>query len=265
MLIRYRWELWLLAGIPLAYWIVQSLALSLFSAFSYALSSYHTTHLVSSGIASLGTAVLLGASYPYVRRLGRDLLPLVWGYSIAAAAIAAAVNIGSGFLAPEDYATFEAVRWNLVVAALHGLVELPVLLWFARQASRFSLLHAFFLALIAVFTGPLVFPSGASVSLSFSFDAFIYLAMTLLLVWLLGNFESRGYAFRRRTVVTMSVLGSVGALKAFHLAILLQVQREPEVLITILFTVLAGAAFVVIALALAYLVRVRRPAVEAEA
>ena len=78
-----------------------------------------------------------------------------------------------------------------MVAALHGLVELPVLLWFARQASRFSLLHAFFLALIAVFTGPLVFPSGASVSLSFSFDAFIYLAMTLLLVWLLGNFESR--------------------------------------------------------------------------
>ncbi len=219
----------------------------------------------------MGATVLLGVSYPYVRRLGRDLLPLVWGYSLAAAAMAAAVNIGWGLLAPPILNAWEVTQltqvtlWFVAVSGLRTLVSLSVLLWFTRQALRFSLLHAFFLALIAVFTGSLVFPSGASLSLSFSFDALTYLAMTLLPVWLLGNFESRSYVFRRRAVVTLSVLGSVGAVKAFHLALLLQVQGEPEVLITILFAVLSGAAFVVIALALAYLVRVRRPAVEAEA
>lgn len=264
MLIRYRWELGLFAGIPLAYWIVQSLALSLFSAFSDALSSYHTTHLVSSGIASLGIAVLLGASYPYVRRLGRDLLPLVWGYSIAAAAIAAAVNIGSGILAPEDYATFEAVRWNLVVAALRGLVELPVLLWFARQASRFSLSHAFFLALITGITWPSLSSSGgAGLLFSFAINAVISLAVMLLLVWLLGNFESRGSVFRRRAVVALLVLKSVSYLNAHGFALLLEGGLATLVAIPI---VVSGIALsVVIPLALVYLVRVRRPAGEAEA
>ena len=190
MLVRYRWELGLFVGIPLVYWIALPLAVFLLDAFIGATSSFFTIDRVSSGIASLGTVVLLGASYPYIHHLGRDLLPLVWGYSLAAAAIAAAVHIGSGFLAPADFTTFEAVRWNLAVAALHSLVELPALLWFARKASRFSLSHAFFLALITGITWPSLSPSGgAGLLLSFALNAVISLAVTLLLVWLLGNFE----------------------------------------------------------------------------
>ena len=284
LLIRCRWELGLFAGIPLAYWIVQSLALSLFSAFSDAQSSSSTMdrftiHRASLGIASLGAVVLLGVSYPYVRRLGRDLLPLVWGYSIAAAAIAAAVNIGWGLLAPPIFNAWEVTQWTQVtqwfgaVSALHTLVSLSVLLWFARQASRFSLLHAFFLALI---TGAAWFPSSpfsasllsslsssSALLIAWSLGSVIGLAVTLLLVWLLGNFESRRSVFRRRAIVALSVLGSVGALKSFDLALL--PEGGSDALLVILFTVSGSAAFVVITLALAYLVRMRRPAVEAEA
>ena len=275
MLIRYRWELGLFAGISLAYWIVQSLALSLFSAFSDAPSSSFTTgrfttHRPTLGLASMGAVVLLGVSYPYVRRLGRDLLPLVWGYSIAAAAIAAAVNIGLAFPAPPVLGPIGSNEWSLALFLVPTLARLPVLLWLARQASRFSLLHAFFLVSIAnVGLFRLLSSSHGLSVLPFPFNVVAILTLTLLLVWLLGNFESSGPVFRWGAVAALLALASAAHAWPLVELVLIPLVRWGLVPLTLLtrhpLLFFTGPAVFVITPALVYLVRVRRPAVEAEA
>ncbi len=220
----------------------------------------------------MGAVVLLGVSYPYVRRLGRDLLSLVWGFSITAAAIAAAYNIGLVFPEPLVLGPIGTNEWSLALFLVPSLVRLPVLLWLARQASRFSLLHALFLVSIAEvgLFRLLSYSHGLSV-LPLPFNVVAILTFTLLLVWLLGNFESSGPVFRWGAVAAL--LASAGAFYGWTLVTIVFIPvltvdlnlQEWLIAFPLFFLTFKGPLFLVTTLALAYLVRVRRPAVEAEA
>ena len=84
-----------------------------------------------------------------VRRLERELLASLWGYSIAVAVIGVVAKIAVIVVAvavadPEESLTVSSLR----VTGIRLFASLPqylALLWFARQLSRVSLTHAFFL------------------------------------------------------------------------------------------------------------------------
>ena len=249
----YRWELWLI-GISCTAAVVREF-------------------WSGAAVLSVLAAVLLGVSYIRVRRLERDLLPLVWGYFLTIAIITA-----SAANAPADLKVGLPASWIDLLQPpwfspwapswLALLPELLALFWFARRASRLSLAHAFFLAgfmftpvshvLYTLFVNLDVSPVQPSPSNNALFHATWTLAAaataaSLLKVWLLGNFDSRGRVFRRNAIVVhlavAITLPSVG-FAAFYLV-------APRVyLLLVLLTVVWWAGV----LALIYLVRVRQPA-----
>ena len=101
-------------------------------------------------------------------------------------------------------------------------------LWFARRASRVSLAHAFFIVAL-VFSFPLVrlfetvaFQSDAETPLRVLASAAasgassaLWISATLAAVWMLGNFDRRGAAFRKRAAAALfgirAVVGIAGA------------------------------------------------------
>ena len=262
-IVTYRWELLLLLGIPAAGWIVRiptRLALEAFAAhndISSSTLSFPDTY-ASFGVGLLVEALLLGVSYGRVRRLRRDLLPLIWGYSLASAAIAAPIYlVGAAlWLTVDDPNASTFGFWSTGVSLTGVILALPLLIWFVRQASRFSLRHAFFLTLISGF---LIVPTGMSL---FSFVGIgVSFAVTFVAVWLLGNFETRGQAFRKRAVVGVLVLNGFGSLMVWVLPI-----ATSGVLALRLGTLISGATVmgtyvlgVILKLGLVYLVRVQQP------
>ena len=87
---------------------------------------------------------------------------------------------------------------------------MPILLalvWFARQASRLSLTHAFFLvAFTALRPWDPVHSNWSLENLPYIYvsiliGVLITLSVMLLKVWLVGNFELRGPAFRRNALI----------------------------------------------------------------
>ena len=85
----YRWELWLLVGVPAVAQITRIILIVLASrAFG---DSNTALHLPNIGV-SLSVVLLLAFSYARVRALGRDFLALLWGYRIAAATLAVVIQ-----------------------------------------------------------------------------------------------------------------------------------------------------------------------------
>ena len=85
--------------------------------------------------------------------------------------------------------------------------------------------------------------------------------VTFVAVWLLGNFETRGQAFRKRAVVGVLVLNGFGSLMVWVLPI-----ATSGVLALRLGTLISGATVmgtyvlgVILKLGLVYLVRVQQP------
>ena len=129
---------------------------------------------------------------------------------------------------------------------LVALFTLPVLLWFARRASRLSLAHAFFLAFVV---GGITLPY-----LGYLWDASAYtdllldLAGGILAVWLLANFDVRGLRFRRVSAGLVIALESMIYLPLVVLGVVGIYIAAPLL-----------AASVVLPLTLVYLIRVRQP------
>ena len=261
----YRWELWLLLWAPLLSGIASVLVFSLLA------SLYDEGRLVpgyvvyAQGVAaSLAHAGLLVVFYARVRSLERRFLTLVWGYALGLAAIGALVWLVAGVLAPDDTGSglVPISHWVRGRLLAHGAAVLLPLFWFARQASRLSLAHAYFLFLVlkayslitVVITALNVWlfdlvPVGLLIALTFA----TVLGLGFLLAWLLGNFESRP---RLRWL-------AVGLLLAAHVV---SVVWEPRG-VAFFQDRLAFAQFLValvIPLVLIYLVRVRDPAPPAE-
>lgn len=249
-IVTYRWEL-LLVGIPCV-----------------AAVAGHS--VVSSWLAG----AVLGVSYIRVRRLGRGLLPVVWGYVLASAIIAAAAAIvleelrdGSlrgtwvDLLDPPWFTPW-LPSWPTILA------ELLALLWFAHRASRLGLAHAFFLVgfmpiPVTHVAYTLLFNLGVSqLQPSHSSDlafTFVFLTFTavaaaaaFLRVWLLGNFDARGRAFRKGAAAVHLAVG-IGLPLAGFAAFYVVAPRF--YLLLVLLTVACWAAI----LAAAYLLRVHHP------
>ena len=114
-------------------------------------------------------------------------------------------------LSPTTEAGDLALRLNLIVNLIAAVAFLPqfgVLLWFARRASRHSLMHMCFVVVWAAAALGLGTSSPAEGGLLQVYFAYLIagavgLAVMLLEVWLLGNFDSRGFRFRRNAVLAL--------------------------------------------------------------
>lgn len=276
--VTYRWELWLLVWAPLLGSVASSVASILFAVFYDIgwLTGYYVYGY--GGLGSLLEAALLLALYARVRRLGRRYLSLVWGYAIAIEGVAVlawlvGVALGPSYESSNFGATFLLLTGPSLV---QGTASLAVLLVFARQASRFSLVHAFFLFLL--FKGYHL-PSAISVLIAtqlrdlfslgesratvaliaWPFDLVGTAAIASVLAWLLGNFESRGVSFRNRAVLGLLVASVAYLLWTLAELVIEGVPGLLGLLGVVGVFLSAGLLTLLLPLALIYLVRVRNP------
>lgn len=267
-IVTYRWELWLLLWAPLLSVTASVLVFPLLG-FLYDEDRVVPPYvLYAQGVAtSLVLAGLLLVFYGRVRHMERRFLTLVWGYAIWLAAVGALVWLVAAAFVPDDEGP-ELLSVSLQTRGrllAHGVVALLPLLWFARQASRLSLAHAYLLFLILKAYSLVSVVATAlnlwlfdlvPVGLLFAVGFASVLGLGFLLAWLLGNFDSRGIVFRRQAVGWLLAVYTVS------------VVWEPRGFIFVfLMGTLGLAQFLVdliVPLALIYLVRVREPAPAAE-
>ena len=264
LLDKYRWELWLFVGIP-------TVASTIGVIYDWSgVRWVGDTGLWESGaVTGLAAAVALGVTYPHIRRLGRPLLALLWRYSIAASVVLAAGWVVIDLL-------FSGVRLDAIdlgysLAGL-GVAGLLARLWFAREASRISLAHAFLFIALTVATGSLVIPFTIAWSIlregydlyiaiavagSTAFGVLLVVTMALLSIWALTTFGALDRTMRRRVIVALLVLGEIEGILIGPLS-RLAVHDYGYAIEVGLF--LAGAVVgTLILLGLTYLVRVRQP------
>lgn len=246
---KYGWPIVLFMGLPFTARIV---TIAYYAAFDFGLFSYNWLFLPIV-LTSLTTAILLGVLYPWVRSNERATLRLVWSCTLMLAILTAPVYLSAML---SGYVSLTSM---VIVSVSVGLV---VKLWFARQASRLSLAHAFFL--VGVVEGLTLHDYYDSLPLYFGW--LLGLATSVLAVWLLANFDLRGHTFRRRSAIVVVALTGVGSLPLAltgvgFLPLALAGSRG-----------LALAAFILLETALlfplllllllVYLVRVRQPTAE---
>ena len=279
----YRWELWLIVGIP----AIASILPVFIAPFANFLlpESYSVIHLIYFVVSVVGL-LLLAVSYLRVRNLGRDFLALLWGYVVAASVIGATSQgvlflVGVIFPGADNLATLGR---TLSIGGLASLLGILVLLWFARRASRLSLMHAAFLLVYASLS-VIGSVTGARVSGVNSYSYLLYvnflaggaIGVTVVLakVWLLGNFDRRGTRFHRDAVIGLLATVILSGYAKALIAHLIGFAEGPYLAVLPWLDVVFGlAAFAVttgfeLAMLLAlwglvYLVRVRQPTADAE-
>lgn len=275
----YRWELWLVVGIPAIGLILTSAAFFQ----ELVLADSHLRRLpLSFAAGSFASLLLLAVSYLRVRDLGREFLTLLWGYLIVSSALRTVLegtlyfSVGHIF---GNYDTLAIQPLSLLFLLFVYVLGFLVLLWFARQASRISLSHAFFLVVFTTFaiSGEAVgtpFDSPAGIAQTLLVSNATAFAVLFLKVWLLGNFDGRGSEFRRNAIFALvAITIAVGYLRAAIDAFTGNGDGEFSALSPFLDAVsvvygatgsnVIGLATLLVALALVYLVRVRRPRDEA--
>ena len=276
----YRWELWLIIGIPVISRIAEIIAGPLYGLLVNNSAVFHFIYFVG-GVVSL---LLLVVSYPRVRKLERDFLAVLWGYVIAASVVGATTQ-GVMLLVWVIFPTEDSltiVGRNFFSSGLASLLGLLALLWFARRASRLSLMHAAFLL---VFSSLSVIGSvtGSRVSGGSYFPYYgnllaggaIGLAVALAKAWLLGNFDRRGARFHRDAVIGLLATVILSGYARVLIADLIGYAEGPYLTILpwldVVFGLAAFAVTTVFQLAmllalwgLVYLVRVRQPTADAE-
>ena len=143
----YRWELWLVIGIPAIAIFTRNFVfhpLDLLLGLEEQTATLHNLKWAQ-GLALY--LLLLTVSYLRVRRLGRELLALLWGIAIILPAISL---VAYGFvyvlgLTDPSTSFIGGLGRFYLITGLREVPPLLALLWFGRQASRLSLTHAFFL------------------------------------------------------------------------------------------------------------------------
>lgn len=307
----YRWELWLIIGIPAVVAVVRTASIPMlaipFNDLEFndlevsAPSIVHvslTTVPINAGLLVAGIVglILLSVSYLRVRRLEREFLASLWGYSIAVALIGFVVTsvftitnvivvaVAAVGADPGDVGSL-LNRLSNFTFLFSTLLRYLALLWFARQLSRVSLTHAFFL--VAFTSLYLSIPVGSIVgrplspeivwaaNLNLLIGGFVGLIVMLIKVWLLGNFDLSGERFRKEAIIILVATVVLGDYARVALGILLgylEVPRaailplllEPTVgLFNVGLFIVIGLVFNLVTLLVlfgsVYLVRVRQP------
>lgn len=186
--------------------------------------------------ASVGSVklLLLTVFCTRVLGMGRDFLSLLWVYFLVESLIWLLAS-GGFFLLRLDYFALNPAALlmrNLSVATIASVPLYLALLWFARQASRISLTHAFFLVAITMFVVARPYPSHQVTEWIGAFYgtllvwAVATLGVLLLKVWLLGNFDSRGPGFRRNAIIGVIAATIAAGIFAFLLVSLLGYLEE---------------------------------------
>ncbi len=283
----YRWELWLIIGIPAVSAVVRMVSFSLSGILLIdrvgSLSIINSGQVVITGEIVVGIVglLLLSLSYIRVRRLERELLASLWGYSIAVAVIGVVAAIAVIVVAvadPEESRTVSDLR----ITGIRLFAWFPqyiALLWFARQLSRVSLTHAFFLVaftslyLVIPIQGSLIDGTSAEVTWAATLQGliggFVGLIVMLIRVWLLGNFDRRGDRFRKEAIIILVATVVLGDYARVALGTLLGYLEIPSEAIlpllgsTVWLFLVLGFVFNLVALLMlfgvVYLVRVRQP------
>ncbi len=288
--VTYRWELWLLIGIPAVLAVVSTLSFFLFSSLLLSdrvgsLSIDNASQVATSAgqlVVGIVSLLLLSISYLRVRRLERELLASLWRYSIAipviGVATAIAVIVAAVAIAdPEESWVVSSLR----AAGIRQFALLPqylALLWFARQLSRVSLTHAFFLV---AFTSLYLFipiqgslADGTSIAraayLNMLVSGVVSLIVVLIKVWLLGNFDRRGDRFRKEAIIILVVVVVLSDYARVTLGELLGYLEGPYLAIVPVLGIIVGVVYFVVGFVVnlatllmlfgvVYLVRVRQP------
>ena len=249
---KYGWPFLLFIGVPFVTRAFASVVAGLYHTVggSDAASDVftHFTHLVT-GLGSLTSVLVLGALYLRVRNLEQPTLRLVWSCVLVLSVLSAASGFGAYAIGPAD--SDFGLFWFYSLLALPGLA---VVLWFARRASRSSLAHAFFLAVVV---GGITLPYLPETS-SYTGQVLIELLPDVLAVWLLANFDERGPRFRRVSVGLVIALDGLSYLPLLLFGVFAASVGGP---VGIVLLILALGAFVsfILPLVLIYLLRVRQP------
>ncbi len=284
LLNKYRWELWLFIGIPTVAALVGPIGLAyawdaIASGDGWAFSAWRAAS------TSVVAAVLLGASYAKVRRLEGFMLKLFWRYSLAASVVSALGFLTISLLSSQPWDPLDLdflplyLRWVLSILALAVLVGL-VRLWFAREASRFSLAHAFLVIALSGSTAGssiLSFPfllafsvlaptfrDTSDVALQLGTEA-LGTAITVLSIWALANFDGIGRRLRRRSLAALLALGVLHAVTspsgvAGDVVDYVEMGNYMSAALVAAISLLGVTVFTLIVLGLTYLLRVRQPA-----
>ncbi len=276
-LVTYRWELWLLLWAPLLGDLSPSAVFPLANLlYDRGWLSASLTLSGFEGVANLVEAGLLLVFYARVRRMERAFLSLVWGYAILLAVVGGALSLAAAAFRPEfDLSGVLAYGlWSGGSSLVYGAAVLLLLFRFARPASRLSLTHAYFLFLV-VKTYSLTTPLARTLNLQLPdlVPDGVLLAIGLvsvfgvgsLFAWLLGNFGSRGAAFRKRAVTGLLALLIVSELWELVEWVTLVSDWSDELftaagLTSIGWFLVRFLVFTILPLLLIYLVRVRDPA-----
>ena len=264
LLNKYRWELWLFIGIPTVVSLIGVI---------YDWSGVRwvgDSGLRDTGaVTGLAAAVLLGLSYPWVRRLGRPMLGMLWRYSIVASVVVGAVWIVSDLLFSGVELDSTDLAYSLgALSAAGGLVKL----WFAREASRFSLAHAFlFIALTMATVSPIHPLTTAWLNLreylglyaamvvvsNAAFAIMLVVTMALLSIWALTTFDGVDRTTRRRLIITLLALGTFDAFLFGRVSDI--ALHGPWRAIDLAIFLVGSVIGTLILIGLTYLVRVRQP------
>ncbi len=251
-LTKYGWPVLLLMGVP----SVQGIAASTVQIYSDLQGLDWGFHTLDAGSSFLALAIL-ALSYLRVRRMDRPFLVMVWGYALAVSCISAPVSLVAAVLV--DGYSFSVWTTPFYAASLTALLGFVVIGVFARQASRISLPHAFFLYLVLApfdFDIPWIEPSSFYLR---QLEWFLWVCVDIFLVWLLGNFDTLSGRFRRRAVTGLTALYAVNILLLFLLGgPLVALVPILWIQLSLLFLLLYAVVLQGFPLVLIYLVRVRK-------
>ena len=281
VVMRYRWELWLLFGIPAIKGAVWHLAFVPAAVFQCAPGVCLNVPPVVTGVVGL---LLLVVSYRAVRRQKREFLALLWVLEIVTGVLSLllnGVNLALGremsivpilFTIPIEVTAGSGSSGTEIGYPATSLAYLIITLWFARRASRISIGHAFLIVALSfsdstfsllyyVQFGPtpylvptalirLAAQIGVNVVMFLAmirFDASGPRARRLMITAIVSGLFLRGVALQISTWVTIGL---------YPFGAFLQVD---EIRLWGLWHAIRLGLFVVVPLALAWLVRVPQP------
>ena len=228
---EYRWELWLFFGVYVVAWIATLLGHEIVEEVHGEGALYGVIGRVDSGwilwyalLEPIAIIVVLGISYWWVNRLDRPLLRIVWQYSL----VVAALDIGrySVGLALIRDGTFSPSGWETIGQLSAGVTSLAIqiglLVWFARRASRGGFDKVLVLIGVSAFSSQTVvystsniFRYGVEYRTSNIVMLLAVIGLTLVAVWVLKRGDSEN-AIRRKGF-TMLFGAAFLSLIAFYL------------------------------------------------
>ena len=281
--VRYRWELWLLFGIPGITGVIRQLAfVPAWELLACADGTCAYSIAVMSG--NVVGVLLLVISYRAVRRQGREFLALLWMLEIVTGILGLVVNgvnLAFGretsispvlFTIPLEVATSPTGSTNAGVGyPAISLAYLVVRLWFSRRASRISASHAFLIIALSFADSTFAVHPYVPYALTWYVGAtgLVYLAtqvvLNVVMFWALVRFDASSiYA---RWLIMATVLGGIFLLRiAWRVSLLASVgffnfdnPRYQDLQLSVLVSAVWLGLFVVVPLALVWFVRVPGP------